>query len=88
MEASLFEFYQGIVELIPTPQYGRPVSLTHPDDAASPEPQPQPPTPLVPYAEYLQQWGGGRGQGGEGGGGLKGDGRERGNRPKKRQKAD
>ena len=59
MEASLFEFYQGIVELIPTPQHGRPVSLTPLDDAASPKPQP--PTPPVPYAEYLQQWDGGRG---------------------------
>ena len=61
-EASLFVYYQGIVELLPTPQYGKSVSLTHPDDAASPTTQP--PTPPVPYAEYLQQWDGGRGQGG------------------------
>ena len=86
MEASYFEVYQGIFELSPTPQYGRPVSLTHPADAASPEPQP--PTPPVLYAENLQQGDGGRGQGGEGGGRLKGDGRERGNHPKKRHKAD
>ena len=58
----------------------------HPDDAASPETLP--PTPPVPYAVYLQQWDGGKGQGGEGGGGLKGDGRERGNRPRKRHKTD
>ena len=82
----MFEYYQGMVELLPTPQYGRPVSLTHPDDAASPETQP--PTPPVPYAVYLQQWDGGMGQGGEGGGGLKGDGRERGKRPRKQHKAD
>ena len=31
-EASLFVYYQGMVELLPTPQYGGPVSLTHPDD--------------------------------------------------------
>ena len=83
MEAYHFEFYQEILELTPNLQYGRPVSLTHPDDAASPKPQP--PTPPVPYAEYLQQWDGGRGQGG---GGLKGDGRERGHRPKKRHETD
>ena len=83
-EAYHFEFYQGILELIPNLQYGRPVSITHPDDAASLNPQP--PTPPVSYAEYLQQWDGGRGQGG--GGGLKGDGREQGDRPKKRHKAD
>ena len=85
-ESSLFCYYQGMAELLPNPQYGRPVSLTHPADAASPETQP--PTPPVPYAVYLQQWDGGRGRGGEGEGGLKGDGRERGNRPRKRQKAD
>ena len=85
-EASLFVYYQGIVELLPTPQYGKSVSVTHPDDAASPTTQP--PTPPVPYAVYLHQWDGGTGLGGEGGGGLKGDGRERGNRPRKRYKAD
>ena len=42
----------------------------------------------VPYAEHLQQWdamavGGQRGDGGR----MQGDGRERGSRPKKRQKA-
>ena len=62
MEAHLFDYYQTILELTPNLQYGRPVSLTHPDGAASP--QPQPPTPPVPYAGYLQQWDGGRGQGG------------------------
>ena len=84
--ASLFVYYQGIVELLPTPQYGKSVSLTHPDDAVSPTPQP--PTPPVPYAVYLHQWDGRMGWRGEGGGGLKGDGRERGNRPRKRYKAD
>ena len=85
-EASLFVYYQGMVELLHTPQYSQSVSLTHPDDAASPTTQP--PTPTVPYAVYLHQWDGGTGPGGEGGGGLNGDGRERGNRPRKRYKAD
>ena len=65
-EASLFVYYQGMVELLPTPQYGKSVSLTHPDDAASPTTQP--PTPPVPYAVYLHQWDGGTGWRGEGGG--------------------
>ena len=85
-EVHLFESYQGILELIPNLQYGRPVSLTHPDDAVLPHPQP--PTPPVPYAVYLHQWDGGSGWRGEGGGGRKGDGRERGNRPRTRYKAD
>ena len=62
-ESLLLEYYQGMVELLPTSQYGRQVSLTHPDDAAWPETQP--PIPPVPYAVYLQQWdGGGRAEGG------------------------
>ena len=56
LSLSLSESYQGILELIPNLQYGRPVSLTHPDDAVLPNPQP--PTPPLPYAEYLQQWDG------------------------------
>ena len=64
-EVYYFEYYQGILELIPNLQYGRPVSLTRPDDALLPKPQP--PTPPVPYAEYLQQWDGARGKGGEAG---------------------
>ena len=59
-EASLFVYYQGMVELLPTPQYGKSVSLTHPDDAASPTTQP--PTPPVPYAVYLHQRDGGTGR--------------------------
>ena len=51
----LLDFYQLILQLIPNLQYGRPVSLTHPDAVL---PNPQPPTPPVPYAEYLQQWDG------------------------------
>ena len=66
-EASVFVYYQGMVELLPTPQYGKSVSLTHPDDAASPTTQP--PTPPVPYAVYLHQWDGGAGWRGEGGAG-------------------
>ena len=72
MGAYHFEFYQEILELTPNLQYGRPVSLTHPDDAASPTPQP--PTAPVPYAVYLHQWDGGMGGRGEGGGGGRAEG--------------
>ena len=75
-----------MAELLSTTLYGKSVTLAQTDDAASPTPQP--PTPPVPYAVYLHQWDGGMGWRGEGGGGLKGDGRERGNRPRKRYKAD
>ena len=56
------------VELWPTPPVGRPVALTRPNEAASPQPQ-QPNSDPQSYAEYLQQRDGGRGREGGGGGG-------------------